>query len=76
MNTYFGLRDYGTASWRGGDAECDHLPVVQPWAERPNPSGARIGNGGSYNDAQDDGVKAYRDRCGKCGARRVMAVLR
>ena len=73
---YFGLRDYGTASWRGGDAECDHLPVVQPWAERPNPSGARIGNGGSYNDAQDDGVKAYRDRCGKCGARRVMAVLR
>ena len=21
---YFGLRDYGTASWEGGSAECDH----------------------------------------------------
>jgi site-specific DNA-methyltransferase (adenine-specific) len=23
---YFGLRDYGTAAWEGGDAECDHSP--------------------------------------------------
>jgi len=22
---YWGLRDYGTATWTGGDAECDHL---------------------------------------------------
>ena len=22
---YYGLRDYGTASWEGGDAGCDHL---------------------------------------------------
>ena len=21
---YWGLRDYGTATWDGGDAECDH----------------------------------------------------
>ena len=21
---YFGLRDYGTATWEGGDPECDH----------------------------------------------------
>jgi hypothetical protein len=21
---YWGLRDYGTATWIGGDAECDH----------------------------------------------------
>jgi DNA modification methylase len=21
---YWGLRDYGTASWEGGDAACDH----------------------------------------------------
>ena len=21
---YFGLRDYGTATWDGGDTECDH----------------------------------------------------
>ena len=22
---YWGLRDYGTARWEGGDAECDHF---------------------------------------------------
>ena len=22
---YWGLRDYGTARWDGGDAECDHI---------------------------------------------------
>jgi len=22
---YFGLRDYGTATWEGGDPECNHL---------------------------------------------------
>src|SRR5512142_3185366 len=23
---YWGLRDYGTGAWEGGDAECDHTP--------------------------------------------------
>jgi hypothetical protein len=27
---YFGLRDYGTADWQGGDAECDHLQATSP----------------------------------------------
>ena len=22
---YWGLRDYGTATWEGGDADCDHV---------------------------------------------------
>lgn len=22
---YYGLRDYGTATWEGGDPECDHV---------------------------------------------------
>ena len=22
---YYGLRDYGTAKWEGGDVDCDHL---------------------------------------------------
>ena len=25
---YWGLRDYGTATWEGGDAECDHKERV------------------------------------------------
>jgi DNA modification methylase len=32
---YFGLRDYGTASWDGGDPECDHQPRAQSRATRP-----------------------------------------
>jgi len=68
---YFNLRDYGTAQWEGGDDGCDHTPSFVPRAERTNPSGANIGNGGAYNDQQDVGKRAYRSTCGKCGAVRV-----
>lgn len=68
---YFALRDYGTASWEGGDAECDHIPTVRPRHERPNLGGSRIGRGGPYNDAQDLGTSTYRSECGKCGATRI-----
>jgi DNA modification methylase len=26
---YFGLRDYGTAAWEGGDDSCDHIDAGQ-----------------------------------------------
>ncbi len=54
---YFGLRDYGTAEWVGGDPECDHRP----------PNDAPNGNKGQPQ------VHAGRHsgNCGKCGARRV-----
>jgi len=32
---YFGLRDYGTAAWAGGDPTCDHRVRVAPRATRP-----------------------------------------
>lgn len=35
---YFGLRDYGTGTWEGGDSDCDHLPSVQPRALRDRTS--------------------------------------
>lgn len=62
---YFGLRDYGTATWQGGDPECDHAPDRKPRTERQ-----RSGLTGSltYNDSRD---LPYRDVCGKCGAVRV-----
>lgn len=37
---YFGLRDYGTAQWDGGDAECDHLMPIEATA------GGRVGDNG------------------------------
>jgi DNA modification methylase len=66
---YWGLRDYGTATWEGGDAACDHSPDRQPRTER-----ARGGLTGStaYVAAQEP---AYRGTCGKCGATRQDAQL-
>lgn len=60
---YFGLRDYGTAEWQGGDAECDHKHPDQIRGENPTAMSGQ-GNGGS-------GRVVYRDVCGKCGAVRV-----
>ena len=57
---YWGLRDYGTGQWRGGDAECDHAAgrFTTPVSEK------QASNFGS-------GTMQYRDVCGKCGAVRV-----
>jgi len=54
---YWGLRDYGTAEWEGGDAECDHaLPATGSTQNK--------GNNGKM-------AQPFRAVCGKCGARRV-----
>lgn len=58
---YYGLRDYGTAKWQGGDPECDHLetngtrdPTVTKQTQ--NAGTSKIG---------------YKDVCRKCGAIRI-----
>lgn len=62
---YFGLRDYGTGSWAGGDAKCDHRPITGSGGgggdnKRPNgmPRAVSAARGG------------YPDLC-RCGAKRV-----
>jgi DNA modification methylase len=73
---YWGLRDYGTAAWDGGDPACDH--VRQSTASRAS-SGLGVKNGkGPYGDqfaATQGGAMAYGAVCGKCGARRVDSQL-
>jgi DNA modification methylase len=55
---YFGLRDYGTANWIAGDADCDHV-------ESENK------HGGQRSDRNQEGYKKqYKDACKKCGATR------
>lgn len=67
---YWGLRDYGTATWDGGDTSCDH--IARPLAS--SKSGLR--NDGRDHTGLYDGEKLvtngvpYRARCGKCGATR------
>ena len=58
---YYGLRDYGTASWAGGDPECDH-------SEKRGGTGAS-----SYISVTNPGTQNYQYRgvCKKCGAVRV-----
>lgn len=53
---YWGLRDYGTATWIGGDAECDHVETLNKHA-------------GQRADRNQEGYKKqYKNTCAKCGA--------
>jgi DNA modification methylase len=70
---YWGLRDYGTAKWEGGDDGCDHVKGTAASATstlkndgRPNPGS---------NNYERSIVVPYRGTCGKCGARRIDAQL-
>jgi len=58
---YFGLRDYGTASWEGGDPECEHRVGR---ATRGGLTGKQASNTGSFGD---EAVK----ECPQCGAKRI-----
>jgi DNA modification methylase len=79
---YFGLRDYQTATWEGGDPECDHEPD-EDWIVR-----SFFGN--SSNQFRADGtpkittqrnaaravwMKQTPGKCPRCGARRVDAQI-
>ncbi len=71
---YWGLRDYGTGSWTGGDTDCDHALPKQ--VDRKFTNGRGEGSGDAYAGSNlrswttRDGT-TYGAECGKCGARRV-----
>jgi DNA modification methylase len=64
---YWGLRDYGTATWEGGDVDCDHLK-----REGYRQDGGREQidgfHGSSKSNLKD---KQYLNDCAKCGAKRI-----
>lgn len=67
---YWGLRDYGTATWEGGDVRCDH----RAGGERRQLAHGDGRVNDSYKDARHllPGVGAlFKAKCGKCGARRI-----
>ncbi len=64
---YWGLRDYGTGRWEGGDADCDHRsPTMR---EGRNEDRAALAGSAATNSAQL--LLAHRTGCGKCGAVKV-----
>ena len=60
----YGLRDYGTAKWEGGDPECDHISGLDnPRSGRPL---------GLFHGGDDKfHTTPYKTTCGKCGAIRI-----
>jgi len=62
---YWGLRDYGTARWDGGDASCDHRKVTDPIAAVAT---STLGGGKKSTGHQQEG---FHRECGRCGAVRV-----
>ena len=67
---YWGLRDYGTASWDGGDSSCDHQG--KPMATKANINR----NCGTGNDVKNATAREfYKDICGRCGANRIDSQL-
>ncbi len=67
---YWGLRDYGTAKWEGGDPACKHEPS-QEWIDKNFNANSAFGNGAVTQSAAGKKRWYYLDGSCRCGARRV-----
>ncbi len=63
---YWGLRDYGTARWDGGDADCDHSPEKR---------GGRFATPVSSKQASNAGSGTMSQLHCPCGAQRIDAQI-
>ncbi len=59
---YWGLRDYGTGTWQGGDPACDHSPERR---------GGRFATPVSDKQRSNAGIGTISSRDCPCGARRI-----
>jgi DNA modification methylase len=63
---YWGLRDYGTATWEGGDEGCEHKKTDGDRTDRPwgllHPAN---------QERHQNKEPNYKTICGKCGAKRI-----
>lgn len=65
---YFGLRDYGTGTWVGGDPQCEHDPPQ--WVEDAGDL-RRQGEGGVVSANTAKALRRNGGVCRLCGARLV-----
>lgn len=63
---YWGLRDYGTGRWQGGDPDCEHKPSHT--ATRRGLSSSTLQGGKKNTGHQQEGFMFH---CPRCGAERV-----
>jgi DNA modification methylase len=66
---YWGLRDYGTATWDGGDPGCKHVAHTIRTGLGLAALGERF-RGGGHKQGEVTEIQ-YRDVCAQCGAVRV-----
>ena len=59
---YWGLRDYGTAEWDGGDPNCPHMRTTKIGKDTATGHKAMFDKGNVVGDA------IYKTECPKCGA--------
>ena len=59
---YYGLRDYGTGTWIGGDSNCNHMRDT-----KVNPSNCITGHK-NHDKMAGVGDAIYKTKCPKCGA--------
>ena len=64
---YFGLRDYGTGKWEGGDPNCDHVANSKATKVQGNPEFNK--NRPSREETKYKGY--YEAVCPKCGAEKI-----
>lgn len=62
---YYGLRDYGTAQWEGGRADCDHR---NPTSHQKQGANSQRDGRANVDEQKNEN---YRDVCPRCGACRV-----
>lgn len=65
---YFGLRDYGTGEWDGGDPACDH---ARPPTSMNQGFNERWGQGAGARKQERKSEGQYAGACERCGATRV-----
>ena len=77
---YFGLRDYGTGTWTGGNQECDHVERYKEEAHKSSTLGPTAeqrmnGDFSREHPADNSAFKAtarqFAEQCRKCGATRT-----
>jgi len=75
---YFGLRDYGTGTWEGGDSNCDHIDeTAMEERMRQKKSMIAVGermDGSTRTRVHDEQIGKgiqHRHLCKKCGAKRT-----
>ncbi len=66
---YWGLRDYGTGAWEGGNEGCDHITKTADDRLMLGSDG-KLGKNCTSWTSRDSTVKNGWD-CGKCGAKRI-----